>query len=163
MASYSKPQKTTIDGIARDQEGRPSLLELARLSEGLQQLGMLVFSGTVISLILAIVGRFVPERSRMIVYVANVVFSTSSLIGAFIYETLRKRGDALFEWISDLAQMNLLSEETPDRIAMEGAKPDVSAILASYARASDLPLVPGRFGPTAYAALNVLLLLMPRF
>jgi hypothetical protein len=80
-----------------------------------------------------------------------------------VYDTTRKRGDALFEELSDELQWNVVngsqggSKPGPDR---ERPPVDVRVRLRDYARATDLPFVPGRFGAAAYAAIDILMILV---
>jgi hypothetical protein len=80
-------------------------------------------------------------------------------------ESWRKRGDALFEEISDELQWNirgtrLLKDKSPAK-----ERPEIQArvVLRTFARASDLPIIPGKFGPAIYITVNLLITFLAIF
>ena len=77
-------------------------------------------------------------------------------------ERLRRRGDVLFQEISDELQWDIRAStaDSGKGIASERPPLDARMILRTFARAGDLPLVPGTFGPAVYAAINLLILLI---
>ena len=84
-----------------------------------------------------------------------------ALLLSVVFEGRRKEGDVLFKEISDELQWYVrfqkkdkidISPSTPEH------RPDLQARLAlrAFAQSSDLPLVPGKYGPLAYALVNIL-------
>jgi hypothetical protein len=79
-------------------------------------------------------------------------FAVVALALVLVYDRIRRRGDASFEEISDEFQWYL------SRPTVEGSVTpplDVRIALRTFARTSDLPLVPGRFGPAIYAVVDI--------
>jgi hypothetical protein len=81
-----------------------------------------------------------------------VAMSTIALLGTF--EVLRKRGDAIFQEMSDELQWHV---GRPDARDAPRERPlfDVRVALRTFSAAADLPLIPGRYGGAVYAAVNL--------
>ncbi len=99
------------------------------------------------------------------VFGAQVIFAVCALICTALHETRRKQGDTLFEEISDGLQLQLQLQSVPvvrgtDSLSEGNTMSVLKArlILRTFAQASDLPLVPGKFGAAIYVAVNLLLL-----
>lgn len=82
-----------------------------------------------------------------------------------IFDNLRRRGDIAFSEISDGLEWEARLAGTTHsyRVSQPGTvraalRPERLA-LREFARASELPLAPGRYGPALYVGLNVLNLL----
>ena len=97
-------------------------------------------------------------RSTYQFLLTAVIMSVScAIILVSIYEYLRKKGDVLFEEISDELRWDVSGK------SVSGAeKPalEIRVTLRSFARAADLPLVPGKFGPVLYVLFNLTILLV---
>jgi hypothetical protein len=80
-------------------------------------------------------------------------------LGGFLliafFETRRRRGDVFFDELS-----NELQWSGPTRpaktVAQEKPPIRVRIILREFVQASDLPLLPGRYGPAAYAFIFII-------
>jgi hypothetical protein len=97
---------------------------------------------------------------------------SSFLITAFIalvlavhFETIRKRGDILFKEISDEIQWNLRFSDSESTDTAPHKRPQFNArlTLRSFAQASDLPLIPGRYGPLMYVLIDLVSVLLAVF
>ena len=106
---------------------------------------------------------------RLYVYPGVLLVNASSLFVALLilvlYERLRKRGDALFEEISDEFQSYIALGGTEEKVASTDYRPPLGwrVVLRSFARTTDLPLVPGKFGPAVYAAINMALAILQAY
>lgn len=135
-----------------------SLDKLSRMTSRLSQLGLLLAAITGVNvlfcLFLSMSGIRFADRLMLTATLALPAF-----ILAGYFERLRKIGDVLFLEISDELQWNIRSKEmrSEESAARERPKLDVRITLRSFARASDLPLIPGKFGPAIYIAINVLI------
>ncbi len=97
-------------------------------------------------------------------YSSSLFFGLIALIGVGFRETVRKQGDTLFEEISDEIQRGM-------RMSPQGMTYSISddlllrarIALRNFAKAGELPLVPGKFGPTIYAAVNLLIPILVPF
>jgi len=85
-----------------------------------------------------------------------------NLVVIVVFENLRKGGDALFEKISDELHWYLGYRKQKDNgtAANDGQPLDARLVLRAFARAADLPLIPGKFGPAIYAGVNVVIALL---
>src|SRR5207248_3149729 len=89
---------------------------------------------------------FIPVCAVVVLLMAFV-----TLFFAIHFETIRKRGDILFKEISDELQWNVRFSDPDSPGTAPPRRPsfDARLTLRSFAQASDLPLVPGRYGPLA--------------
>jgi hypothetical protein len=88
--------------------------------------------------------------------VTNIVIAMVTIAALGLFETLRKRGDAIFQELSDELQWHV--GRLPFREApVERPMLDVRVTLRTFSAAAELPLVPGRFGGAVYAALNLII------
>jgi hypothetical protein len=106
---------------------------------------------------LGLASSSVPAASRIILAVAGI-----SLISLVLYESMRKSGDALFEEISDELQWKVLGGTSARLSNARDDRPpiDIRVRLRDYARATELPFVPGRYGAAVYAAINIVMVLL---
>jgi hypothetical protein len=98
-------------------------------------------------------GIFIFFPSSNFVVLMSSLVSTSALLCLIAYEYERKRGDALFEEISDELQWYVREGDTES-----ASRPVIGArvVLRSFARGVDLPLAPGKFGPAIYFLVNAI-------
>jgi hypothetical protein len=91
----------------------------------------------------------------------SLVFGGMALAAVMFHESLRKQGDTLFEEISDELEWHVKDVSIYEKRDVAEERPTLRARIAlrSFARTTDLPLIPGRFGPAIYAAINVLSIL----
>jgi hypothetical protein len=135
--------------------------QLGRTAFLLRILGIALAVGTAIAILwspAAIVRRSPYEADDFWGWVVLIGFD---VLAALAFEALRKRGDAIFEELSDEFQWQLGSDKR--RSAEIGlARPPIGLriTLRSFVAASDLLLVPGRFGPLLYAMINVIMFVL---
>lgn len=108
----------------------------------------------------------IPMDIQFIISATGLFFV---LVCVVYFETLRKRGDVIFEELSDDLQWYIrdgkkLQTHTGDYDDSESwaeERPTLSAriVLRAFSQAADLPLIPGRFGPAIYAGINLLFFL----
>jgi hypothetical protein len=160
------------NGPARDDQSRGpffrSLDHLDVITARLHRLGTIAFVSTVLNVI-AVVATFATYNelwfglSRTLVGV-ELWLALIALLAVAVFESTRKRGDVMFEEISDEVQWRV-AQDRPQKGLEPSSHPDkrpsleMRIALRSFASATDLPLIPGRYGPAAYAVGNVLLAL----
>ena len=100
------------------------------------------------------------QQSILIINI-SVIQLTLCLIAIVIvitHEAYCRRGDIIFEELSNDAQWRFLNEaDNLDRYADLRRKNRL--LLSYFASASFLPLIPGKYGPGVYAAANIVTLL----
>jgi hypothetical protein len=144
---------------------RGSLSDLRFISKRLQRYGFIALIFTVVnfaSLILTLSLRFLPLGTLTTIFFAfylPLIATVTALVAIVRYDNLRKRGDALFEEISDELQWNVRQNLT-ETIARERPELNARVALRSFARATDLPLIPGKYGPGIYATINFVILFL---
>jgi hypothetical protein len=147
-------------------ELRGSLSDLRYITLRLHHFGFVALIFTVLnfaSLILSLSLRYLPVGFFTGVFLAfylPILATLLAMVGIVRYDTLRKRGDALFEEISDELQWNIRIESKQELTMAERPELNARVALRSFARATDLPLVPGKYGPGIYATINFLMLLL---
>lgn len=148
-----------------------ALSRLEYITSRLRLRGKLVFAFTLMNLISIIFYYlflswlkdgliFTPANQLIIFQIIQFLFALLASYGAGMYEVWRKRGDALFEEVSDEMEWNIRGARLSEggTIARERPNIEVRATLRTFARASDMPFIPGRLGPAIYIAVNLVLL-----
>jgi hypothetical protein len=159
-----------------------SARELLRITRRLRLIGALVLvvtSGSFGVLLWSIAQsqyRYVSDAQFFALLNIAVAMSTVGLLGAF--EVLRKRGDAIFQEMSDELQWYVGRSAPRDHprggsagsghprgrstlTSRESTNPqerpvfEARVALRTFSAAAELPLIPGRFGGAIYAALNL--------
>ncbi len=139
-----------------------SLGNLRWISSKLTKRGQLIVGMTGLNIVLlpviVLISFFIQGSLLPPAIVVALLLASAVLIIATSFERLRRFGDVLFLEISDELQWNIRATEmrAGESAASERPKLHVRIALRSFARASDLPLIPGKFGPAIYIAINVL-------
>jgi hypothetical protein len=89
---------------------------------------------------------------RMLVWAVPLSLSAAALalVTVLTHEHLRKAGDALFEEISDEFQRRFKSSDPT------GEYSEARKALRAFSATTDLPLIPGKWGPVIYVLANLL-------
>jgi hypothetical protein len=162
-----------IDHFENDVFGQ--IRRLARITNQIRVLGMLIAATTLISL--AFVGLIAAPVSLTtsnvrFLSLVLVTFNTCVLIVLVAREYLVRTGDTLFEEISDELQWHVLGElkSSSGLPFVDGVLDELKALrqqpstrppleirvaLRLFAKSTDLPLVKGSLGTTMYALLNL--------
>jgi hypothetical protein len=141
-----------------------ALLRLERVSLSLRKSGRLAFIFTIVNLAFAILSLLYGARLDRPTHWSVLAWSLISGMCAsalvVMCESWRKQGDALFEEISDELQWNVRGARLLKDKPLVKERPELQArvVLRTFARASDLPLIPGKFGPAIYVAVNLLVM-----
>lgn len=141
---------------------RAALSKLERVSQVLRRFSKVVLITTVVSfgILLAtlLIGDRKPSGSFDWPAALSLLFGCIALYGCASHEMRRKRGEDLFEEIADEVERKIVS--VAGNPTFEGELELLSRArlaLRDFAHASDLPFIPGKFGPTVYAAVNLLI------
>lgn len=129
---------------------------LRRICHLLHYLGLqvVIFTFANILLLAISLGRSLPS------FVTLLIPFVATMACAIIiwFERIRRSGDTLFEEISDELQWHVRHDDPKASHSAARSRPDFSVRVAlrEFARLSDLPVIPGRFGPSIYIAVNVI-------
>jgi hypothetical protein len=143
------------------------LRQLERISGRLRLLGLIIILLTALNygaLAFTMLGFALHGSASLVTFL--LMYAVSSSIAVFItiftYESQRKQGDTLFEEISDELQWHIRQKHPGVQPVIPDDRPSLSArvILRAFARSTDLPFVPGKFGPTVYAVVNIFVLFL---
>jgi hypothetical protein len=100
------------------------------------------------------------ELQVSIVFVSLIMFEVVNFFLIVIYDSRLKQGNAIFEEISDELQWNInkTSTDNTKTSATAEKRPELETriILRTYARTTDLPLFPGKYGPALYIFLSII-------
>ncbi|MGH9846279.1 MAG: hypothetical protein ACREEM_46865 [Blastocatellia bacterium] len=139
-----------------------ALSKIERVSQVLRRFSVVVVSSTIISFgvlfVILLIGDRKPLGGVDWLTPLSLLFGCVALYGCASHEMWRKRGDALFEEISDEVERRIVSVAGDPKF--EGGVDLLSRArlaLRDFAHTSDLPFIPGKFGPTVYAAVNLLI------
>lgn len=147
-----------------------SVQELETLTRALERTSVLILQMTLggiigsvtIPMFLVSLSRFgVDPALRASASLFAVLLVFMNLISLIRYERLHKRGDTLFEEISD--ELNWYLREPPaEKSSVANRTPPITVrvVLRSYTRTTDLPLIPGRFGPGIYGLVNIAVMVL---
>ncbi len=148
-----------VDQVAHDLSDALSKIE--RVSQALQRFSVVVLSATIISFVVLFAALLIGERQRWgFNWLAawSLLLGCIALYGCASHEMWRRRGDGLFEEISDEVERRVVA--VAGGLMFEGESDlllRVRKALRDFTRAGDLPFIPGKFGPTVYAAVNLLI------
>jgi hypothetical protein len=164
-----EPPSTSEFASMPTEEADDDVLHAIRMLEAisvrLRALGLLVAALTVSNLgvvVAEVVQRatFTPRSTMLMYLLISGGIALTTLVAVSWFDSLRKRGNVLFQEVSDELQWFVgrgarLQETLPP------VRPLLSARVAlrSFASAGELPLVPGRLGPAGYAVMNVVCVL----
>ncbi len=134
---------------------------LHRITKYLRLSGYLVIFSTVINLVLLLSSSFpgifpLREASFFSVLFTIIIFGL-----AIFYENQRKSGEAIFEEVSDELQWHIgYRSSIPNKVSEKKPELEIRIALRTFARTTDLPLIPGKFGPVLYIGINILISLL---
>jgi hypothetical protein len=148
-----------------------ALAQLARLTHQLRMYGQTLAALTIITVGGSIAFAFyrvfrVVEAVILVTLVLIAASALQALLISVFFESRRKQGDVLFKEISDELQWHVRFEReknvkaslAPTIVSQAPEhRPgfDARLVLRSFAQTSDLPLVPGAYGPLVYAVINI--------
>jgi hypothetical protein len=147
-------------------ELRGGLSDLRYITRRLQRFGLIALVFTLLNfgaLILSLSLRYLPVgflTSILLAFYLPIFATLVSIVSVVRYDSLRKRGDALFEEISDELQWNVRNDLNLKPTMAERPMLNARVALRSFARATDLPLIPGKYGPGIYATTNFVILFL---
>jgi len=118
---------------------------------------LILTAANISSMLLAFLARY---HTYLEVFL-SLTCGLSVLLIVALFESYRRRGDALFEELSDEFLWNNSTSRRRSSDSYPESRPplEIRLLLRSFTRAADLPMVPGRFGPAVYAAFNLLITL----
>lgn len=104
---------------------------------------------------------FVPRGIAFLLEVGTLLLSA---VLAIRFESFKKRGDVLFKELSDELQWHVRFETGSDPFGKDRPPPEsrpglnTRVVLREFAQSTDLPLIPGRYGPGLYVAINLMIM-----
>lgn len=135
--------------------------ELAHLTRRLRIFGLVALTITVVNIGTLFWVIFLTARSRYIyveggnsLVLTSIVFTVGTVVILSLFEALRKRGDVIFQELSDELQWHV-GRRSGSEVPRERPLLDARVSLRAFSATSELPLIPGRFGGAIYAALNL--------
>lgn len=145
--------KSTID---HDSLGKPPLIFLRRITNSLRILGTIILLATSLNVIFLLL---VISKSQLFnegMFYIDLLITFINFVCIVFYENLRKRGEAIFEEISDELHWFIgYREKEPNNISQKRPEFQIRVLLRSFAKTTDLPLIPGKFGPAIYMVINI--------
>ena len=139
-----------------------ALSKIERVSQVLRRFSKVVLSATIISFgvlfVILLIGDWQMLWGFDWLAALSLLLGCVALYGCASHEMWRKRGEALFEEIVDEVERRIVA--VAGEPEFEGGSDLLSRArlaLRDFAHASDLPFIPGKFGPTVYAAVNLLI------
>ena len=137
---------------------------LAAISNSLRLYGLLLSMGTLFNILapVAVVVFFALQQGQIVGTALIVAGLTAiNIMVAVMFDMLRKRGEVIFEEVSDEFQWYVGRTES-STMERPGPRPDfaVRLVLRDFARAGDLPLARGRNGPATYVVVNIFVLFL---
>jgi len=137
----------------------PSFKFLKKATVQLRIIGFIIFSITSINILFLLL-CLIEGKSTLEHWVYSIIALTfGNFILTIYFEYLRKRGEAVFEEISDDLHWYIGYKKENSKENSE-KKPglEIRVLLRSFAKITDLPLIPGRFGPAIYIGINIVLI-----
>jgi hypothetical protein len=138
-----------------------TIKELENISRRLKHEGQLLAYLSVANFLLSVLFNafllrwsYAASTLSELLLILSALATLVALMLAVKFESKRKLGDVLFKEASDDLQWR---SRFGDATASLGDRPDIGARIAlrSFAETTDVPLVPGRFGPLIYLLFNL--------
>ena len=143
------------------------LTSLQKTTLNLRVLGLQILLLTVLNLsgVLAMTSHIFQNQRGVLLTSTDILIGVIVLSAAF-HDAMRRRGDVLFEEVSN--ELHWGGKESSDVTGSEAKHSDRPTLdaritLRSFAYASDLPLIPGKFGPGIYIVVNLFFLFLSWF
>lgn len=158
----------------------PSLSRLGRYARQLGRLGLIIVALTGINLISTVavtlfkwylMQRFASafqggSSSNYTSYYVNqylplVVVPLAAamcvIAAVALFDVLRKRGDVIYDELTNYFQEAVVTTDASTE-PTSGERLRFRLILREYVAVTNLPIIPGRFGPAIYAGINLLMM-----
>lgn len=136
-----------------------ALDKLENISAMLRHYAQMLVTTTLVNLVVTMLllsGLYRVFRSEIFALYFSIIPIMCGIfvvVLAFRFDVLKRDGDAYFEELSDELHGKKIKEQN------EAYKSDSSlkarVIIRRYSNAASLPLIPGKFGPAAIAAINI--------
>lgn len=143
----------------------PSLEEaldrLEFLTGVVRRFGLFAFVSmiTCVALCLLVILRMgLYQMALQVTFYLAIGLWIATIVSVTLHETNRKQGEAIFEEVSDELQWHVRYLGEYDKAPSSNSRPELRArvTLRSFTRTTDLPLIPGSFGPALYVAVSTL-------
>lgn len=157
-AYSSDPESHPDEEILRGRFLLNVLLVLSRIRTTLDVLGIAIYIFTACNMILVFSSLadvfYIPSSVYMYLSLAAMSFVFLTVLAFDMY---RRRGNAIFEEISDELQWRVTSRYVEQESTESFERPNLDARirLRDFVRASQLMLFPGQYGPALYMIVNV--------
>lgn len=159
MDKSPKQSSEFYDSNLKERENVEFFIDRLRyVTASLRMLGLLALLMTIVNV--TTVALYTELYWRNVALMQLSVTLTVILVLIF-HEFKKKLGDTLFEEISDEMQWYLVKDrkEMLKKSDKEETPPISARIqLREYVKTSDLPIIPGKFGPGVYVLINFIIL-----
>jgi hypothetical protein len=143
---------------------------LSRLEEinfRLRKNGLLAFIFTLANFVVLIICSSLPVvsdgRSSLPVKLSFLFPSLMALFSSGLFEMWRSEGDGLFDVISNELEWDARQKASSVQVTQQHSVFSERLLLKEFTRLSTMPLIPSRFGPAIYFAVNFLLALAQQY
>lgn len=162
-------QQTDTAEARRASEIEAASVRLSQLSDKLERNGHWLLRLTLLCLVASLflvvspISIFAMSRrdvSAVFSFLLGLGFGVLLLVAD--YERQKRQGELLFQELSDELQWYVrFDEASHSGVAEHRPSLGVRLSLRKFASSADLPIVPGRYGPAAYAGVTLVFLVVP--
>ncbi|MFN0108922.1 MAG: hypothetical protein ACKVZH_08705 [Blastocatellia bacterium] len=133
-----------------------AISELRRVSQALRFNGIVIFLATLTNVVVTLLSISQRTSLRFLPLLACLV----AILCVGLYEWLQKHGNVIFDEISDELEWNVTGAKLQEGGTLAGKRPEVNIriVLRMFVRATNLPLLPGEYGPVFYFVFNLALI-----
>ena len=139
-----------------------SLTRLNKITATLQRLSSVIISLTLLNVatfwFIFFPAPYYPAFGTLRTILLRIGFFLFTIVAVsvavFRYEQHRRKGDALFDEVSDELEWDIKGRQS--KVANERPDLETRVVLRSFVKATDLPFAPGKFGPALYFLFNFL-------
>lgn len=130
-----------------------AISELRRVSQALRFNGVVIFLATLTNIAVTLLAISQSTSLRFLPLLACLV----AILCVGLYERLQKHGNVIFDEISDELEWNVNGAKLEEGGTISEKRPEVNVriVLRMFVRATNLPLVPGGYGPAMYFVFNL--------
>lgn len=137
----------------------PSLTFLEKATWQLRVIGIIILFFTLTVLSVPLINIVRKYQINDLGFAFCVILTFINIFLTIFFDYLRKKGETIFEEVSDELHWYIGYEKGNSQNTSE-KKPEIKIriLLREFVKTTDLPLIPGKYGPAVYIGINIIII-----